>query len=215
MSLDAGVAVTTAVAAAITAVATICIAWFTRTLQRATKSAAEHVLRIERAYVKMSHPPPGISFDGGTGRLFINMGIKNFGNTPANVTNFVLAPIVGDELPERPNYPKPQSPTAKSFLVKDDEVFLRQELTISVGEEQDVRSGSKKLWIIGYVDYIDGFGVRHRGGYARLYWPEADNRSGYATEDEFRRRNNLIFVPQSGWNYDRLRRKSEGDDWER
>jgi len=191
----------TAFAAVITAFATIAIACFTWTLWRATKTAAEHVLRIERAYVKMSHLPPGIGFDGGTGRLFINMGIKNFGNTPAYVTNVVLAAIVRDELPESPDYPHPQLSPAKSFLVKDDEVVLREEqLTISVGEEQDVKSGSKKLWIVGYVDYIDSFRERHRGGYARLYWPQAPQA------------NNLIFVAQPGWNYDRLRRKGEGDD---
>ena len=187
-------------ATVITAVATFFIALFTWTLWRATKGAAEHVLRIERAYVKMSHHPPGIRFDGGTGRLSINMGIKNFGNTPAYVTNVVLAAIVGDELSETPDYPRPQLSRAKSFLVKDDEIVVSEELTISVGEEQDVKSGSKKLWIVGYVDYIDSFGERHRGGYARLYWPQAPQA------------NNLIFVPQPGWNYDRLRRKGEGDD---
>ena len=44
-------------ATGITAVATFFIALFTWTLWRATKGAAEHVLRIERAYVKMSHHP--------------------------------------------------------------------------------------------------------------------------------------------------------------
>jgi hypothetical protein len=127
------------------------------------------------------------------------MGIKNFGNTPAYVTNVVLAAIVRDELPESPDYLRPQLSRAKSFLVKDDEIVLSEELAISVGEEQDVKSGSKKLWIVGYVDYIDSFGKRHRGGYARLYWPQVPQ-------------NNLIFVAQPGWNYDRLRRKGEGDD---
>ena len=62
------------------------------------------------------------------------MGIKNFGNTPAYVTNVVLAAIVRDELPESPDYLRPQLSRAKSFLVKDDEIVLSEELTISVGE---------------------------------------------------------------------------------
>ncbi len=56
--------------------------------------------------------------------------------------------------------------------------------------------------LIGYVDYLDKFGGRHRGGYARKFAPELDGTD-----------NNLIFVDQTGYNYDRSRKKGEGNDW--
>jgi hypothetical protein len=52
------------------------------------------------------------------------------------------------------------------------------------------------------VDYIDAFGERHRGGYARIYDPQPGVP------------NNLGFVAQDGYNYDRLRDEGEGRDWE-
>lgn len=45
-----------------------------------------------------------------------------------------------------------------------------------------------------------------RGGYARQYDPRRDDP---ANEN----RNNLIFVTQRGYNYDRPRKKGEGNDW--
>ena len=56
----------------------------------------------------------------------------------------------------------------------------------------------------GYVDYIDQFGQRHRGGYARVYDPRLDTEPS---------RNNLLFITQKGYNYDRLRKRGEGSDW--
>jgi hypothetical protein len=33
--------------------------------------------------------------------------------------------------------------------------------------------------MLGYVDYIDAFGIRRRAGYARFYDPSLDQRSAY------------------------------------
>ena len=60
------------------------------------------------------------------------------------------------------------------------------------------------LYLIGYVDYIDQFGQRHRGGYARMYKP---------LTVLLQNQNNLFYVIQEGYNYDRLRKRGEGEDW--
>ena len=55
-----------------------------------------------------------------------------------------------------------------------------------------------ELWLYGFVDYTDEFGQSHRGGYARVYIPEKDDPS-----IPVEKRNNLSFVSEPGWNYDR------------
>ena len=62
------------------------------------------------------------------------------------------------------------------------------------------------LYVVGYVDYIDVFGGHQRGGYARVYDPALDT----GPEDA---RNNLAFVTDRAYNYDRPREEGEGDDW--
>lgn len=51
-----------------------------------------------------------------------------------------------------------------------------------------------RIWVsteaIGYVDYLDKFGTSHRHGYARNFYRTASV-------------NNLRFVTQVGYNYDR------------
>jgi hypothetical protein len=68
--------------------------------------------------------------------------------------------------------------------------------------------------LIGFVDYIDQFGQRYRGGYARIYYPMIDIKNDrYKSEAEYAARNNLGVVAQEGYNYDRPRSRGEGKDW--
>jgi hypothetical protein len=67
------------------------------------------------------------------------------------------------------------------------------------------------------------FDTRHRAGYARMfnYWAEVKSiqpddptvLSELEIEERYKRRNNLVFMSQSGYNYDREREEGEGDDW--
>ena len=66
---------------------------------------------------------------------------------------------------------------------------------------------ARRIRLIGYVDYIDKFGVRHRGGYAR----EFDHVRHVLSKPE--KRNNLVFLNKRGYNYDRPRKRGEGNDW--
>jgi hypothetical protein len=84
-------------------------------------------------------------------------------------------------------------------------------------------SASSPKLPIRYVDYIDQFGKRHRSGYGRLYYHWAEIKgpqpndpgvpSRQAVEQRYMTRNNLVFMTQAGYNYDRERKEGEGNDW--
>jgi len=73
----------------------------------------DHTRKIERAYITMSHYPPGIKFGTDTQSGYdqwkrefeIRLKISNTGNTPATVTYALVQPIVAIEpLPAIPRY---------------------------------------------------------------------------------------------------------------
>lgn len=171
----------------------------------AAKTQSESIIRAERAYVKMSHVQPGINFHNGGGAFDVVVGVKNFGRTPAYVTDALIKHLIlpiTKPLPSVPNYERTDRDRTpvKGFLVTNDEIFLR--LLFPFGQEHilPISTSSERLYLYGYVDYIDQFGQRHRGGYARVY-----NNDSPA--------NNLDVVSQDRYNYDRLRKKGEGIDW--
>ena len=194
-------------ATTVVAIATIVIAVFTCFLFVATRRIYKHSAVSERAYVKMSHRSgpefgEGLTIDRDRKEARIVIEVKNFGRTPANVINVALCWWVmpkDQAAPIIPQYPKPENtdgPTA-GFLVAND-LFLVWKAFDGISDDHldRINTGDETLWIYGYVDYIDVFGQWHRGGFARQYDP---GRAG----------NNLIFVGQSGYNYDRPLKKRE------
>lgn len=158
----------------------------------------------ERAYVTMSHEAPGVVFET-EGKSSLTIKIKNYGRTPAKVTDTLLKPVIlppSEKLPPKPNYMRDREEnleSPKAFLVRDDcfivtEYFDTKEQTVAIQE------GTAILYLIGYVDYVDAFDKRHRGGYARKY----------VLSDKI---NNLKLVPDSAYTYDRERAIGEGNDW--
>jgi hypothetical protein len=188
---------------AVTAIATAVIGCFTITIWKINDDQLKHGRRVERAYVNMSHKPPGIMF--GTGpSISIEIDIKNHGRTPARVTDALLSSMIvaeGRRLPDQPIYTNAaerQIPSA--FLVADDFFIFAAFTAITEEQFAQVRNGASRLCIVGYVDYIDQFGQRHRGGYGRVY-----DREGTG--------NNLAFINERGYNYDRVRLPGDGNDW--
>ena len=153
----------------------------------------------------------------------VNLEIKNYGQTPARITDvIVLSKFLkdGESLPKDPHYTRTEGEAFPgAFLVKEDHFFrlftdhpnLR---AIAALGSPDIKSGSRQYFVYGYVDYIDMFGQRHRGGFARVYEPRVDRRDAYPSEEAFAERCNLIFMEQRGYNYDRPRKKGEGNDWD-
>lgn len=202
---------------------TIAIAFFTGTLYRATsgllaaaeqqKSDMRESLRIanasanaaliqanvltssERGYAKMSHCQP-LNLEDTAGSVRFKMEIKNWGRTPIQVSGLLLFPHILDAnepLPKDPPYRGNDRRSAHALLVSGENFFFFQ--YVSAGENyRAVRGGTKILYLIGYVDYTDKFGIKRRGGYARQYDPEERD---------------LVFVSQENYNYDRNRKEGE------
>jgi hypothetical protein len=188
-------------AGAITGVATAILAVITWRIVTLGKEQSGTTRAQLRAYVKMSHRAPGVMFsDDGCD---VRLGVKNYGPTPAQVTNALVNFVIlaaGQRLPIPPVYEVPAREAVRAFLVIGDEVYFTENSTISLDDVRTMPEGST-LCVFGYVDYIDIFGMRQRGGYARVYLPQADT-------------NNLGFIGQDGYNYDRLRTRGEGNDWD-
>jgi hypothetical protein len=177
-----------------------------------------HFKIVERAYIKMSHRPPGIETEGITGLFGVTLEIANFGKTPARVTDVFLTHVVVPHKKGLPKIPDYQLPAVRdnipsAFLVTEDKFFFAQSFRIPKVETISIMELESDLYLIGFVDYVDQFKQRHRGGCARLYQPRMDDRSRFKTDDAFQQRSNLVFVAQDGYNYDRPRVRGEGNDW--
>ncbi len=209
---------------ALTALATIAIATFTWTLYKSTdklwketKAAskiaqtsataalknAQAVEATERAYVKISHCPPGLVFSDLPGICSVQIKIHNLGNTPARITDVVISRLIQPEtsvLPAIPRY-ETRDKREESFLYKDDPFYFIRRFTLADSDRDGMQNGSIKFYLYGYVDYIDQFGTRHRSGYGRQFDPHGNP-------------DNLKFLTQPGYNYDRPRKQDEGRDWD-
>jgi hypothetical protein len=173
-------------------------AWHAAKDAKRTADAAiegtDHVKRVERAYVKMSHVSGAKSPDGqlieglirsGT-QAMVTILLRNSGNTPADVVDAFVQGWSG-ALPEKPPY-RPRNPEVdrtdrQAFLVKDDSINFTEEL-------DQVPVSRQEFFVFGYVTYRDQFGTTHYGGYARRYVPG-------------RKDNNLVFVDRPNYNFDR------------
>ena len=169
----------------------------------ATDTANRHNTVTERAYVTMSHRSFSID-DAATARVRVLTRIKisNTGNTPAKITAIQILSRVTEFLPTIPPYQ--QAATAErveAFVSANDWFNLSPRLDLLSTEQWAAvqLNRTERLWLIGYIDYIDKFGNRHRSGYARVYDPDAFT---------------LVLVQTPGYNYDRPREKGEGNDWD-
>jgi hypothetical protein len=58
--------------------------------------------------------------------------------------------------------------------------------------------------LLAYVDYIDAFNEHWRTGYARRYLHHVDQPG----------LDSLFVEPKKGYNYNRIRQRGEGMDWD-
>jgi hypothetical protein len=212
--------------AAITAIATGFIAFFTIVLARVGRKADSHFQVVERAYVKLSHHPPGVYWENPRpADLFygqkesleywvrIDLRAKNFGKTPAHVTQICLAyQLVGkdESLPDTPNYSVGTIGPAHAFLVADDEFTHITRRKIAIEDKESIWKGEKRLFVFAYVEYRDKFGNHHRGRYARRYEHGADvaapinihTGERLIRDESIMRITNLTFVDQPTYNSD-------------
>jgi hypothetical protein len=144
---------------------------------------------VERAYVDISHHPPGLTFQP-DGRPIAHFGVRNYGRTPADILNVSVTLRTGTgPLPQTPPYGLDNEVT-QAFVMPDESINVSGNFQ-PIAEETmaALHNGTLTAWLLGYVDYGDRFGRRHRGGYARRYVPALAN-------------NNLVFEITPGYNYD-------------
>jgi hypothetical protein len=192
----------TAISTTLLAIITGLLSWIAFKQERTTRAEL-------RAYVKLSHTSPGVSLDIVRQSVAASFQVRNAGRTPAYVTDVIVTPVVlpnDQRLPDSPRYTDIEGyPWARAFLVTGDHIVVA--LPFELREAAAVAKGELTLYFVGYVDYIDAFNTRHRGGYARVYDLRRD-------AGPIEHRNNLVFVNDSAYNYDRRRRLGEGRDWE-
>jgi len=83
---------------------------------------------------------------------------------------------------------------------------------IVMGHRPKIMEGKMKVWAYGFVDYSDRLGKKHRSGYGRRYSHMVDTKPQGLSEEKFAKRNNLLFMNEQGYNYDRERKKSCPED---
>jgi hypothetical protein len=105
-------------------------------------------------------------------------------------------------MPDIPVYTRePATIVPTAFLVANDWVSTTSWVTMPEEQANAIMRGNRRLFVFGYVDYIDQFDERHRAGFGRRY------------EMEMKGDTNLIFMTEPGYNYDRPRKRNEGNDW--
>lgn len=178
----------------------------------AALKTASYMTDSERAYIKISHQKPGLAlnisradviYGSGPYKCTVNFNIQNIGKTPARITSLVYTPALllkGQTLPKEPPYAPDDRPPIDTILYAKDETFPVAVFDMMVQDCEAIHKGDKEFYLLAYADYIDHFRNRHRAGYARLFDPKASE-------------NNLLVVPQPGYNYDRPRKPGEGHDW--
>jgi hypothetical protein len=165
-----------------------------------------HFRVTERAYLKLSHEPPGLVWDQNIeGRLSIMIQTRNYGRTPARVLNFSMATRaygIADTLSPQPDY----NPAVQrgAFLVADDRYSHITTLTIPKATKEAVMGKSRKLAVLAYTEYLDQFGTHHRAGYGRWYEPDRDVRPSGVSKEDFAERTNLTYIEDIGYNYDEV-----------
>lgn len=178
----------------------------------AAMKTARHMEIADRAYIKISHEPPGLVQTTSTADVLyspnrtyeIQIEVRNIGNTPAEVTQLSFTHTIlpsNAPLPVIPRYnSSPEGEAIKTIMYGSDAIFPPLSFVMSADDAKAIYAGTKQLYVLGYADYVDHFGICHRAGYARRYDPRA-------------RENNLSIVTQRGYNYDERRKPDEGNDW--
>jgi hypothetical protein len=215
------------------------VTWFTLLLfgvsclqWKAARRANKHIRAIERAYVGFSLKSPGLTIsEMATVRqrdgvlchdANLRLSITNHGSTPARVTRALSQVVLSgyvDPLPEKPAYDESRGDPTHVSLVKGDTLDIFTNSVMPQNVVNKLRTKRAKMYLIGYVDYIDRFGRRHRAGFGKVFVPPIDDMDNYRNEarvlneEAYAARNNMAFVTQHGYNYDRRRKNGEGDDW--
>jgi hypothetical protein len=167
------------------------VAWLHRQTYEATLAARKV---IERAYVSMSHFPPGLQFIQTTQDIRATIKLTNSGHTPADVIGYDFT-LVHVPLVSSPT--RRQVPTNEPLLsiMPNDSISVWANVPSMIEVMHQIQNGSVPAFLIGWVVYRDRFGKRHRSGYGRRF---VIPPPGITPADW----TNLVFVDVPGYNYE-------------
>lgn len=175
----------------------------------AAKTSADAVMLAERAYVKLSHVAPGVRIKQDANHGEVQIEVKNHGRTPAAVTDVIIdAKLLDHGVPLPQPFPfrtEAREAFPNAFLVPQEAFYVAKIFPLRGDDLINATSGGQRLWVFGHVDYRDTFGRRHRGGYVRIY---------EAALDDGDKKNNLVYMIEGNYNFDRPRMSGEGNDWD-
>ena len=170
----------------------------------AAKASVDGLKSAERAYVGFRNQEFGEQWTNDPGfhmrdakneRHTLEIRVRNTGGTPATIHGGIVRPVA--LLDENKFTPPVQLPKGGqdfihgNFLHAGDHYIQKLFYDLTAAENDALGSG--RLWLVGYFDYTDAFGVNHRAGYCRRV-----NR-----KPMFPTRNNLFIDHVSGpYNYD-------------
>jgi hypothetical protein len=156
---------------------------------QAALNQSERSMATERAYVRINYKGIGIKHDPKDNFFTVDFEIKNWGRSPANMTDarFRASEIeCGAALPfEFPDEERESFPNA--FLAPGGSAHEISK-TFPVGNKADnLIQNDKQVWVFGYVDYIDSFEKRWRSRFVRKYVHRTGENLTYNREahDEF------------------------------
>ena len=180
---------------------------------------SKSVMLAERAYIKMSHRKPGFVFVSKNPFAWLTSQIKNYGNTPGEITDALMSIAILpslEALPDVPPYARAENHPvgSQAFLVSGEELGIPFPFRIGRQAISEIENATKLLFVFGYVDYVDAFKAPRRAGYGRIYAPQNDIRANFRSNEDFEGRNNLVYISKRNYNYDRERTPNEGCDWD-
>ena len=163
-------------------------------LTEATNEIADTANRmnhaIYRAYVDLSHRPPGLELSQSSSNANVQMTVMNHGETPADLSGVLLRLVAtNDPLPDTPPYGSASVQPVSIFLNAGESVNFPWSMQVPSDVIQQIEAGGIGAWLVGYVEYDDRFGRKHRNGYARRYEPAQPQ-------------NNLVFELHENYNND-------------
>lgn len=189
-----------------------------KTSADAALNQSNSVMLAERAYIKMSHRKPGFVLVSKNQFAWLTPQIKNYGNTPGEITDALMSIAILPNLEALPNVPayvraENHPVGAQAFLVSGEELGIPFPFSLGRQAISEIESATKLLFVFGYVDYVDAFKIPHRAGYGRIYEPQNEIRANFRSDEDFEGRNNLVYITKRNYNYDRERTPDEGCDW--
>lgn len=109
-------------------------------------------------------------------RFFPTLTIKNYGRTPAFVTNIILRVKTGHGLPETPDYGNVEE-YFKPLVIDSKQTYLHtiykdnSAYNFSAKELKDIQDKDGWLYLYGYIQYVDFLEVEHKKGFCFLWVP--------------------------------------------